>query len=265
MKPDAFRAKNVVITGGSAGIGLCLARELASRGANLAIVARDRDRLDATREELAGYGVKALAYSCDVTDAENLGRCIADARAQLGSIDGIIANSGYCHPGYFHELTPDDLYRQINVNLMGTLYAIHHTVPHLIENGGGFIAITSSPAGNAGIFGFSAYGATKAALNNLSHVLRSEYGRHKIRVHLLLPPDTSTPGYAHEVPLYPKETKAVLAGGRLFEPEIVARKFVAGMARNRKQITVGLETHLLLFLVRYMPCVWEWYVRRKAA
>jgi short-subunit dehydrogenase len=134
-----------------------------------------------------------------------------------------------------------------------------------MENKGGFIAMTSSPAGNAGIFGFSAYGATKAALNNLSHVLRAEYCGHNIRVHLLLPPDTLTPGYEKEILLYPKETKALLAGGGLCAPERVARKFVDGISRNKRQITLGLETHLLLFIVRHIPSIWEWYVRRKTS
>lgn len=240
-----------------------MAHELAQRGANLVLISRNLELLEAARDEIAQYGGKTLIYSCDVTDAPQLGTCIDDACTKLGSLDGLIANSGYCHPGYFHELSPAVLFKQVNVNLMGSIYAIRHAIPHLIKNNGGFIAITSSPAGNAGIFGFSAYGATKAALNNLSHVLRCEYRRHHIRVHLLLPPDTRTPGYAHEVTLYPSETKAILAGGRLYDPEVVAHRFIEGIAQNKKRISVGLETHALLFFIRYFPWVWEWYLRRK--
>lgn len=264
MALKSFRGKNIIITGGSAGIGLCLARELASRGANLTLIARGEERLQSAKKELEQYGGTVLVYSCDVADSERLEGCIGEARAKLGNIDGLIANSGYCHPGYFHEMAARDLYNQINTNLVGSVYAIHHAIPHLLDNGGGFIAITSSPAGNAGVFGFAAYGATKAALNNLSHALRAEYGRHNINIHLLLPPDTNTPGYKQEVLLYPNETRAILAGGRLFEPEVVARKFADGILKGKKQVTVSLEMHLLLFVVRHLPFIWECYVKLKA-
>ncbi|NIA15005.1 MAG: SDR family NAD(P)-dependent oxidoreductase [Nitrospiraceae bacterium] len=263
MGKASFRGQHVIITGGSAGIGLCMAHELARRGADLTILARGRERLDAARADLAAHGGRVFADSCDVTDAETLAVCIDRARAELGPIDGVVANSGYCHPGYFHELNPADLKRQVDVNLTGCLYTLRLTIPLLRENGGGFIAITSSPAGNAGVFGFSAYGATKAALNHLAHILRAEYARDGIRVHLLLPPDTDTPGYEREVLLYPRETKAILEGGRLFAPERVARQFADGIARNKKRITIGFEAHLLLFIVRYCPFLWDTYVRWK--
>lgn len=260
----SFQNKNIIITGGSTGIGFCMARELAQRGANLVLIARDKARLEAAQSELSTQGGNVQIFSCDVTDAAQLKSCIDEACTRLGSLDGLIANSGYCHPGYFHEISTDDLFRQVNTNLMGGIYALHAAIPHLIQNKGGFIAITSSPAGNAGIFGFSAYGATKAALNNLAHVLRCEYQRYAINVHVLLPPDTNTPGYAHEITLYPDETRAILAGGRLHEPDTVARRFIEGIARNKKQIGIGLETHLLLFLVRHFPWIWEGYVRKKS-
>ena len=263
MDKASFRDRHIIITGGSAGIGLCMAHEMAKRGADLTILARGQERLDAAQADLTAHGGRVFADSCDVTDPQTLAACIDRARAELGPIGGVVANSGYCHPGSFHELDPADLKRQVDVNLTGCLYTLRLTVPHLRENGGGFIAITSSPAGSAGVFGFSAYGATKAALNHLSHVLRAEYARDGIRVHLLLPPDTDTPGYEQEVLLYPKETKAILEGGRLFAPERVARRFVDGIARNKKCTTIGFQTHLLLFIVRYCPFIWDAYVRRK--
>ena len=262
---NPFKGKNIVITGGSKGIGLEMAKEFARLKANVAIIARDKKVLaDAQREiEASGEGVRCLAYACDVTDAATLGDYINMVRYELGSIDGIIANSGYCHPGYFHQFALKDLERQFDVNVKGVLYTLRLGIPHLLENENGFIAITSSPAGNAGIFGFGAYGPTKAALNNLSYVLRQEYAERNIRVHLLLPPDTDTPGYKLEVPMYPRETKAILDGGQLLEPEKVAKIFVKGIANNRKVIPAGSSTKLLLRLMRFAPFIWDAYTRRK--
>ena len=254
--------KNILITGGSAGIGLAMAQEFARRGAQLALVARNLDALKQAQTALEKNGAKVAVYSADVTDAEGLGRVMAEARDAMGGLDGVVANSGYCLPGYFHEITPEDARRQVDTNLMGCMNTLHHAIPMLLEKGGGFVAITSSPAGNAGIFGFSVYGATKAALNYLSHVLRAEYGDQGIRVHLLLPPDTQTPGYDKEVTLYPKETQAILSGGSLYSAEAVGRKFVDGIEKNRRSVTVGWEAPLLLRILRYTPWLWEAYTRR---
>lgn len=255
------RNKNILITGGSAGIGLALAHALAERGAHLALIARDAAKLAEARAALAVHGGRVVVASCDVTDAEALGNAMAALAAELGGLDGVVANSGYCHPGYFHTIALADADRQIDVNLKGCVYTLHFALPLLLARGGGFIAITSSPAGHAGIFGFSLYGATKAALNNLAETLHHEYRNRGIRVHLLLPPDTQTPGYDHEVTLYPPETRAVLSGGSLFPADQVARRFADAIESNKRQATVGRETHLLLWVCRYAPCIWSWYTR----
>ncbi|MFP6598236.1 MAG: SDR family NAD(P)-dependent oxidoreductase [Candidatus Hydrogenedentota bacterium] len=265
MLLNPFKGKNILITGGSKGIGLCMAKELAALKANIAIIARDKTNLALAQREIeeAGKGIRCLAYACDVTDADTLSDYINMVRYEFGHIDGIIANSGYCHPGNFHEIEIDDMDRQIDVNLKGVVYTLRFGVPHLLENGGGFIAITSSPAGNAGIFGFSIYGATKSALNIMSHILRAEYRDKNIRLHLLLPSDTDCPGYAEEVPLYPKETQAILEGGALLQPEKVAKKFIRGIANNKKTITAGFSSRLVLLIMRYAPFIWDLYTKSK--
>jgi 3-dehydrosphinganine reductase len=255
------RGKNILITGGSAGIGLAMAHALAQRGAHLAILARDPEKLAAAHAALAVHGGRVVVASCDVTQAEAMGVAIRDAAAALGGLDGVIANSGHCHPGNFEAISLSDADRQIDVNLKGCVYTLHHAIPLLLARGGGFIAITSSPAGNAGIFGFSLYGATKAALNNLAETLYHEYRHRNIRMHLLLPPDTQTPGYDQEVLLYPPETRAILAGGALYPAEKVAERFVAAIESNQRQVTIGFETRLLLWVCRLAPCLWSWYTR----
>ncbi len=261
---NPFKGKNIFITGGSKGIGLGMAREFAAHGANLVLVARDKDTLQAAKEKVeeGGNGSRVLAYACDVTDSDTVKDYIDMARYELGSIDGVIANSGYCHPGNFHEIAIEDFDAQIDTNLRGVIYTVRHAMPHLLENdNGGFVAMTSSPAGHAGIFGFGAYGPTKAAVSNLAEVLRHEYRDRNIRVHLLLPPDTDTPGYRDEVPLYPPETKAILEGGALLGSDYVAKKFVAGIANQKKTIAVGGGARLLLVAIRYCPFLWDGYSR----
>jgi 3-dehydrosphinganine reductase len=266
---NPFKEKNILITGGSKGIGLEMAKELGRLGANIAILARNKDDLEAAKEEIEPSGnIRVVAYACDVTDAEMLSDCVNMVRFEFGSIDGVIANSGYCHPGNFHEIDIQDFDRQIDTNLKGVIYTLRYAIPYILENDlGGFVAITSSPAGSAGIFGFSAYGATKGALNNLAHVLRQEYGDKKIRVHLLMPPDTDTAGYQEEIKLYPPETKSILGGGPLMSPEVVGKKLVRGIANQKSIVVVGGMSKFLLLSLRFMPFIWERYVgwKKKAA
>jgi 3-dehydrosphinganine reductase len=257
-----FKGKTIVVTGGSRGIGLEMARLFARNGANLALIARGKDDLNAAREALEseGGGISVRAYACDVTNAELLGDYFHMIRLELGAIDGIVANSGYCHPGNFHEIDLGDFDRQIDTNLRGAVYTLRLGLPHMLENpNGGFLALTSSPAGHMGIFGFGAYGPTKAALSNLSETLRIEYGDRNIRVHLLLPPDTDTPGYREEVDLYPPETRAILQGGSLLGSEYVAAKFVNGIAKRKRVIGVGFEARAMMFAMRFMPRIWDIY------
>jgi 3-dehydrosphinganine reductase len=257
-----YRGKRIIITGGSAGIGLELALELARRGARLGLLARTPETLDLAAQACRSAGGEAHWAACDVTDAAALGTAIDALHAALGGLDGVVANSGYCHAGNFHEISIEDGARQLDTNLKGAVHTLRHALPLLLENGG-FIAITSSPAGSAAIYGFSLYGATKAALNQLAHTLRHEYCDRGISVHLLLPPDTDTPGYAKEVDLYPPETRAILSGGALLQPGPVAKRFADGIARGEKQIAVGLEARVLLKVVRHAPWIWEWYTRRQ--
>ncbi len=261
---NPFKGKNIFITGGSKGIGLAMARELGALGANLAIIARGKDSLQAAKERIeeSGKGGRVLAYACDVTDSDTLKDYIHMARYELGSIDGVIANSGYCHPGTFDELDIGDIDAQIDTNFRGVVHTVRHAIPYLLENeAAGFIAITSSPTGHAGVFGLGAYSPTKAAVSNLAEVLRHEYRDRNIRVHLLLPPATDTPGRREEAALYPPETKAILGGGALLGADYVAKKFVDGIANQKKTITVGGGARFRLLVHRYCPFLWDWYSR----
>ena len=257
-----FRSKRILITGGSAGIGLGLALGLAKRGATLALIARGKEGLERAAAQIRELDAEAYIHPCDVTDPEALGEAIQSLTDAMGGLDGVIANSGFCQPGRFHEISKDDMARQIDTNITGVLYTLHECIPFLLESPAPFIAVTSSPAGSAGIFGYSIYGATKAALNNLLNALRFEYEPCGIAVYTLLPPDTDTPGYAEEIKHYPPETRAILEGGRLHPTETVVEALIRGMERGKRHITIGMVSHLLFFLVRHCPKVWEWYSKR---
>ncbi len=257
-----FQNKRIIVTGGSAGIGRALAEALAREGARLALFARGEARLQDTVAAIRDAGGDAEAYVCDVNDARSVADTMDAAVAALGGLDGVVANSGFCRPGYFHEIPVEALGAMVQTNLCGTIHTLHAAVPRLIQNPESFAVITSSPAGNAAIYGFNVYGATKAALNHLAHGLRAEYRDRGLQVLTLLPPDTDTPGYQEELNFYPQETRAILQSGQVHRAEAVAAACLDAIRRGRTQVTVGAETKLLLPLVRYLPQIWEGYCRR---
>lgn len=256
-----FKAKRILITGGSAGIGLALAESLARAGARTALLARDAARLAEAQARVARAGAAPVLASADIRDAAALGTALEDVVDTLGGLDGLVVNAGYCHPGRFLDLETEDLRAQIETNLLGAVNTLRLGIPHVAQ--GGFVAITSSPAGALPIYGFAAYNATKAALSALAGSLRLELAERGITVHLLLPPDTDTPGYAHEITLYPPETRAILSGGSLLPAEKVAEVFLAGIAAGKKTIIAGSEARLALLMQRFAPWVWDLYVRQR--
>lgn len=257
-----LQGAKVFITGGSEGIGLAIGREFARRGAHLALAARTAEKLNAARESLLEHGTTILTYPADIRDAVEVSRAIDAAARELGGLDGIVANGGYCLPARFGDITPEAAAEQIATNLTGTINTLHAGLPHLARRGG-FIAITSSPAGELPVYGFSVYGATKAGLDSLARTLRIELLDQGIRVHLLLPPDTDTPGYAQEAALYPPETKAILSGGRVYGPEYVARAFAEGIEKGRAEIAVGAGARVARKAARWLPGLWNSYARHR--
>lgn len=256
-----YANKRIIITGGSAGIGLEIALAFARQGAHLALLARNPDKLAAACEACETAGGEAFAIPCDISQPDSVARGMADAIAQLGGLDGLVANSGHCRPGMFGEIPLDEVDAQLHTNINGTLHCIHHALPALLQSRG-FLVITSSPAGSLAIYGFSLYGATKAAVNYLAHTLRQEYGDRGLHVHLLLPPDTDTPGYQQEVTLYPPGTCAILSSGKLHQPQAVAKALLAGMRKGKHVIHVDNATRFAMLLTRIFPAVWESFTKR---
>jgi NAD(P)-dependent dehydrogenase (short-subunit alcohol dehydrogenase family) len=262
---NPFKGKNILITNGASGLGLAMAKEFAALKANIAIIAENKEQLGAAQREIeqSGSGIRCIAYACEITDPDTLNDYINMTRYEFGTIDGIVALNDDCQPGIFHESSRDAIDQQIDINLKSTLHTLHQSLPHLLENGSGFIALHSATPGSKALYGLTAYSASKAALNITSHVLRKEYAPERIRVHLLLSPGPNTPNYLENLPNYPKETRPFLDPGTRFNTEFIARKFVRGIANNKKTITIGHSTRLLLFFIRLAPSLWDYYQNSK--
>jgi NADP-dependent 3-hydroxy acid dehydrogenase YdfG len=172
-----------VITGASSGIGAATARALAAGGAQVALLARRRDRLDALAEELGG---DALALSVDVERAGALAEAAEAVATRLGRADLVVANAGIMQPAAIEA----DWRRQLDVNVGGVLATVQAFLPALLAaagDGTADIVTTSSIAARVRFPGYTVYGATKAAVTALAEGLRVDLSPRGVRITNLEP------------------------------------------------------------------------------
>ena len=172
--------------------------------------------------------------------------------------------AGRAQPGYFEEIPTGQLEEIMRVNLFGTWSTVRELLPHM-KGRGGTIVNTSSLAGLVGVFGYTDYCAAKFAVIGFSEALRSELAHHGIRVFVLCPPDTETPGLEEESRTKPPETRAVAAGARCLSAEEVAATLLRGMERRGLLIIPGREARWIALAKRLFPRLVERITARAVA
>ena len=186
--PIQLRDRVAVITGGSRGLGLLMARELAAAGARLAILARDPAELDLARRELAAAGgQRVLALPCDVGNEDEVRWAINAAAERFGRLDVLINNAGVIQVGPLEHMTVEDFEEAMRVHFWGPLYATLAALPHLRKQETARIVNISSIGGRIAIPHLVPYSASKFALVGLSDGLRSELAKEGIYVTTVCP------------------------------------------------------------------------------
>jgi NAD(P)-dependent dehydrogenase (short-subunit alcohol dehydrogenase family) len=183
----ALRGRTVLITGGSRGLGLILARELAGRGARVAICGRDRATLDRAREDLARRGTEVMAVPCDVTVRQDVDAMVGQVAHRLGPIDVLINNAGTISVGPVETMSPEDFEQAMATNFWGPLHAILAVLPQMRGRGEGRIVNIASVGGKISVPHLVPYSASKFALVGLSEGLRAELAKDDIRVITICP------------------------------------------------------------------------------
>jgi NAD(P)-dependent dehydrogenase (short-subunit alcohol dehydrogenase family) len=182
-----FRDRTVVITGGSRGLGLVLARQLAEEGADLALIARQERDLDRARRELAAGGARVLTVPCDVRDRQQVQRAVDRILAQFGRIDVLINNAGIMQVGPLDHMTHADYEAAMGVHFWGPLHMMLGVLPHMRRAGGGRIVNVTSIGGRIAVPHMAPYTASKFAGVGLSDAFRAELAADKIRVTTVCP------------------------------------------------------------------------------
>jgi NADP-dependent 3-hydroxy acid dehydrogenase YdfG len=174
------------VTGAASGIGAATAQRLAREGARVALLARREDRLLVLADQINSDGGRAIAVRADVADRAALALAAERIAAELGAVDVVVNNAGVMLPGEIGSQPVEEWQRMIDTNLLGALNTIRALLPALTEaaqtRGAADLVNVSSIGGKAVFPRYAVYGATKAALTQLSAVLRAELAPHNVRV-----------------------------------------------------------------------------------
>lgn len=268
---ESFAGKSVVITGGSRGLGLVMARQLLSEGAKVTILARDPEELERAKHQLSAISSDVFTVICDVGDPEHLDLAFAEARARFGAIDALINNAGVISVGPWETLDDADFQAQMKVHLDGPMHAIRLVRPFMHMQGGGRIINISSIGGKIPVPHMSAYSTSKFALGGFSESLRPELRAENILVTTAYPGlmRTGSPVQAVFKGDQEKEFAWFALGdntpGLSISAETAARRILNASREGRAEVVVSLPAKLgaighELFSETF-ACIMNWTAR----
>jgi NAD(P)-dependent dehydrogenase (short-subunit alcohol dehydrogenase family) len=182
-----FSGRSVLIAGGSRGLGLLIARQLAREGALLTIAARDEAELERAREELESRGYHVHVETCDMGQRDQAERLVHQTVERHGRLDLLINNAGIMKVGPIDHMRHEDFEEAMNVHFWGPLHTSLAALPAMRRQGGGRIVNISSIGGKIGVPHLTPYCASKFALTGLSDSLRAELARDRIYVTTVCP------------------------------------------------------------------------------
>ncbi len=218
-----LEGKVAVITGANSGIGLATAKRFAEEGARVFMTGRRQAELDAAVLEV-GDGARGIQG--DISNLSDLDRLFDVVRQEAGTIDILVANAGGGELAPLPMITEEHYRRVFDINVKGTLFTVQKALPLLKD--GGRVILTGSSSSTTGLPGASTYAATKAAIRNFARSWMMELAPRAIRVTVLTPGATSTPGWhgiaqseeMHQAML--NQTKATMPLGQLGETAEIA-------------------------------------------
>jgi NAD(P)-dependent dehydrogenase (short-subunit alcohol dehydrogenase family) len=198
-----------LVTGGSSGIGLAIARMLRDEGFALTLASRRPERIEAAAEDLGAHAV-----AVDVADADSCERLVAEHRERFGRLDMLVNSAGIGIAGVVEQLPPKHFDLQVGVNLRGLFLVTRAAIP-LLRESRGWIVNLSSIAGTLPTPGLATYGATKAAVISLTRSLNEELNADGVRAVALCPGFVDTPmaqwsGIASEEMIRPEDCAEIV-------------------------------------------------------
>ncbi len=246
IRTQRFSLKNKValITGGSRGLGLVLARQICAEGGKVALLARDNEELIRAKTDLAGRGGRVITIQCDLLDSGQIQSAIRQTIDRFGKIDILINNAGIIEVGPLEHMTREDFERSMAVHFWAPYALISEVVPEMRTWGGGRIVNISSIGGKIAVPHLAAYSASKFALTGFSDAIRAELALDKIYVTTVAPGMMRTGSHVNAKFKGRHDSEfawfAASAGAPLISmnAERAARKILAACRRGQPSLTL---------------------------
>ncbi len=231
------------VVGGSTGIGRDLVLEMARRGVDVVVSARNAESLESLVAEAHGLAGHVTTIPLDVTDRAATKAAYQAAVTALGRVDLCVSCAGTHQPFGAMNFDVDKFRTLVEVNLMGTTHVLEAAMPDMIARGAGHIAVVSSVAGYRGLPSAAGYGATKAALINMCEALKFDLDRAGVKLQLI------DPGFV-ETPLTAKNDFKMPF---LMKSDLAAKRFYQGLLSRRFEVTFPKRFTWQLKLLRCLP------------
>ncbi len=247
LRTISLTGRTVVVTGGSRGLGLLLAREFSLQGARVAVCARDPEELARARDLLASEGIGILAVPCNLADDQSVQDFVAEVRDRLGPVDVLVNNAGVIQVGPAESMTPDDFRRAMDVHFWAPLRMTYAVLPDMRSRRQGRIVNISSIGGLLGVPHMLAYTASKFALTGLSEGLREELAHLGILVTTVFPGPmrTGSPSHGWFKGKYESEyawfSVTDSLPGLSIDARRAARRIVNAARTGRPRLVLGLQ------------------------
>lgn len=229
MSERRLTGRRAIVTGGGSGIGRAVVERFVAEGAEVVVADRSGQRATETVEALGPLAGRAIAVKADVTQDQDAARMVAAAVAAFGGLDVLVNVAGIVLPGDLDHATEQDFDRTFSVNVKGGFLCSKHALPELRRAGGGSILFTASTTGVEGTPGQLLYGASKAAILNMTRSMALDHGPEHIRVNCVCPGPTRTAPMAAFLAASGLETRDLVGrvplGERMAEPDEVAAAF----------------------------------------
>jgi 3-dehydrosphinganine reductase len=249
--------KRIYITGGSSGIGLGLAQFYARRGDDVVLLARDPVKLEAA---ITSCAMQALhddqvitSESVDITAYERLPAVMDQIMQRHGNPDLLILCAGVAGNKMFLDTSAAEFDRIVDINLAGSREVARAVLTAMLERGSGQVAFVSSMAGLIGLYGYTAYSASKFAVTGLVQALRQELLGSGVSVHLICPPEVNTPMIAAEAQSGLPQTRFLKDMVGTLEPEVVAQKIARGLDKRKPIVIPGVRANIMVWCARHFP------------
>jgi 3-dehydrosphinganine reductase len=247
-------SKNIIITGGSSGLGLELARHYSREGHNVGLIARNPEKLQAAANQLRAQAPQATIewVSADVIDTNAATGAIDQLAKTLGGIDILINSAGILREGRFEEIPVETFREVMEINLFGVVNVSKAALPHLKASRGSLVNIASMAA-LTGVFGYTPYTASKHALAGFTESLRYEMEPQGVTVQLICPPEFASPMVQELNEYRTPENRAHTLIVPMEPVEVIVRDTVKAIKTGRYFTVTGAKARISAFGMRHFP------------